>query len=780
MEDFSIDYTSVNSTLKCMTVPLRSNSHGIVGSFFENTHFLTYRLPLLELQIAIILFVSHLLRYFLKPFGISDFISCILTGIVLGPNVLGKFDFMRDVIFPFESQEILDTITNLGYNLYMFLAAVKMEVGMVLKTGSKALSIGITSMAIPFVTSYTYAKIPDLRVLALRLEDIRLMIVVLSICLPVVANLVDHDKLKLANTELGRLALASGLVAEVTGIGIFLIQVFLSTQSLDATMRSLLPILFFVLSLAFIFRPVVNWIIKNMQDGKPLSTTLVYAIMALAIVSQVYFITLQYDTNFGTAPFLIGLALPAGPPLGSALVEKFETFTNGLLMQILIPATFMRADLYLIITRFKSIKKSLVVMVSAFLLKMVSCIIPCLMFKMPLNEAAATAFILSYTGIVHLTRAAISRDNRSYRPEVYSLAVMYILLNAILVPIIIRKLYNPSRRYDGNNTRNVLSLKPRAELKILMCIYGQDTAGSSIKLLDTINPTRESPVGIFAHHLVELGGRYVPLLISHSKHKAISTNTSQKIIYDFNEYEKNNWDSVSVQLFTSLSSFPLMHEDIVNISHEKKISLIILPLHRRWSVHGVIESEEIGWRNVNCSVLEKAPCSVAMFFSRGSLVRQRSRQSFSTNISVCIIFIGGNDDREAITLAKRMLKESGVTLIVVHFLQKNDPDEDDSEDHMYDVLLLDDLRKMAMEDERVHYRPHVVEDGPETIRIVRSMANQYDMFIVGRRYGVSSPQTSGLAIWNELPELGVIGDLFASKDLATRASVLVVQQQKLN
>ena len=41
-----------------------------------------------------------------------------------------------------------------------------------------------------------------------------------------------------------------------------------------------------------------------------------------------------------------------------------------------------------------------------------------------------------------------------------------------------------------------------------------------------------------------------------------------------------------------------------------------------------------------------------------------------------------------------------------------------------------------------------------------------------------SPQTSGLAEWNEFPELGIIVDLFASSDISSRTSVFVVQQQK--
>ncbi|XP_065879490.1 cation/H(+) antiporter 4-like [Euphorbia lathyris] len=776
MEDFALDFPGLNSTLTCLVMPLKSNSHGITGSFTENTYFLAYNLPLLEWQMGIILILTHLIRFFLKPFGISAFVSCILAGIILGPSGIGQYDFTRAVIFPHSSQDTINTITNLGYSMYMFLAAVKMDLGMVHKTGNKPLSIGITSTAIPFLISLICSKVDPKGPVELKLQDTRLAIIILYISLPVVADVIDQ--LKFANTEIGRLALASGLVADVCGIAVFIGQVFLSEKSVEDTMRYLLPILIFLLSLVFIFRPTVDWVIKNKPEGKPLSSCLIYVIMAIAIGSQVFFIAFKYS-NFGLAPFLIGLALPAGAPLGSALVEKFGSFTSGVLMHILIPTAIMRVDFCLIFHNFANIKKAMIIMFSATLVKMASCMVPCLIFKMPINEAAAIAFILNYTGVVHLTRASINRDNGTFKEEVYVLATFYMLLNATILPIIIKKLYNPSRRYECHQTRNVINLNSDSELKILTCIYGQDNAESSIKLLNALHPTKQSTIGIYALHLVELIGRYVPLLISHSKCKSISTSTSQKIIYEFNLYEKTNWNSVSVQLFTSLSSFPLMHEDIINIALDKNTSLIILPLHRRWSVHGDIESEEIGWRNVNCSVLKQAPCSVGIFFSRGSHVRQRSTRSFTSDVSVCMIFFGGNDDREALVLAKRMLNQSEVTLTVVHFLPKYDDHETDEgeDDRMYDIVMLDEIKHMATENKHVKYRSHVVKDGSETVLMIRSIANQFEMFIIGRRYGVSSPQTSGLSEWSELPELGAIGDFFSSKDLSTRASVLVVQQQ---
>ena len=117
-------------------------------------------------------------------------------------------------------------------------------------------------------------------------------------------------------------------------------------------------------------------------------------------------------------------------------------------------------------------------------------------------------------------------------------------------------------------------------------------------------------------------------------------------------------------------------------------------------------------------------------------------------------------------------------LTVVHFVAENTTAK--SGDKLIDSVLLNEIKQRAADSsiECTEYIEHAVKDGPETIRIIRTMAQEYDLFLMGRRYEVMSPQTSGLSDWIEIPELGIIGDFFASKDLETRASVLVVQQQK--
>ncbi|WCJ38359.1 cation/H+ exchanger 9 [Euphorbia peplus] len=318
------------------------------------------------------------------------------AGIILGPNCLGQFDSIREIIFPSDSQEIIYEATNLGFIVYIFLAGVQMELGMVLKSSRKALTIGITTSAVPCIAYFIYnhfQKEEDYR------EKFRIASAAALTSLSVVANIVDQ--LKLANTELGRLALSSGLVSDISSTVIFVIRGVYQEKSWN--MLILIAVLIFILFLVFIFRPVVDRMIRNTPDGKPLSTSLICVIVAFAIVSQLYFLFLQL--NFIVAPFLVGLAVPAGAPLGSALVKKFGTFATAVVMHILIPVGLIKADLHLFISSLPKMTTSLVLLFVTLLVKMTSCLLPCTVLKIPLNQAAAVVFILSYTGIIHLNIA---------------------------------------------------------------------------------------------------------------------------------------------------------------------------------------------------------------------------------------------------------------------------------------------------------------------------------------------------------------------------------------
>jgi hypothetical protein len=79
---------------------------------------------------------------------------------------------------------------------------------------------------------------------------------------------------------------------------------------------------------------------------------------------------------------------------------------------------------------------------------------------------------------------------------------------------------------------------------------------------------------------------------------------------------------------------------------------------------------------------------------------------------------------------------------------------------------------------RVSYKEEIVRHGNDTVRLLGAMCNDFDLIMVGRRHDPDSTQLIGLSEWGEIDQdLGVIGDIMASKDFECKASILVVQQQ---
>ena len=373
----------------------------------------------------------------------------------------------------------------------------------------------------------------------------------------------------------------------------------------------------------------------------------------------------------------------------------------------------------------------------------------------------------------------------------YNLLMYSILAISIIVPLSVKLLYDPSRKYAGYQKRNLMHLKPNSELRVLTCIHKPEDIAAMIDLLDASCPTKENPIGVYVLHLIELIGRASPIFISHQAQKTSlhSVSYSQNVIISFARFENNYWGSVKVSAFTAVSPYKLMHEDICTLALDKLVSLVVLPFHRKWSADGTVELDDSMARALNSSVLERAPCSVAILVNRGFAGRAAAQEAYM--YSVCMIFLGGKDDREALTYAKRISRESSISLTVVHFVAPDEAGEEggggaaageeDEEkwESVMDAEVLKDVRHYALSANRhATYAEEVVRDGSEMAPLVKGMVDEYDLIIAGRSHPAACRQMSGLDLaWTEFPELGVVGDLLASKDIYGKASVLVVQQQ---
>ncbi|KAK9013919.1 hypothetical protein V6N11_005094 [Hibiscus sabdariffa] len=196
---------------------------------------------------------------------------------------------------------------------------------------------------------------------------------------------------------------------------------------------------------------------------------------------------------------------------------------------------------------------------------------------MPFRDSLAVALIMSSKGVVELAYFSTFRDIKYMSTQAFGIFTLGILVNATIIPILVKFLYDPnSRKYAAYQKRNLLHLKPDAKLRILACVHRPEHVSALIDVLDI--PTKTSPNVVFALHLVELAGCDSPVFIAY-QHNDNLVGSSYKHILPFRQYEENNRGLVTVNAFTAISPPKLMHEDVCTMALNKQTSFILLPFH---------------------------------------------------------------------------------------------------------------------------------------------------------------------------------------------------------
>ncbi|KAK7267616.1 hypothetical protein RIF29_20294 [Crotalaria pallida] len=734
---------------------------------------------ILQLQILTIFVITQCFHFVLKHTGIPHFVSSVLAGFVLGPTLkFGEFYEYKKLLFPFGSEDTLQLISAFGYTFYLFLSYVQMDFSRVSRAGKKAWAITISSL-IPIVLGYSYL-LPFGPLLEDRRYDYAETLIIApvfisqSICsFPVIAGLLNE--LHILNSEIGRLALSSSLLLDiagtvVTGIGTAVVQAL----NEDLTFR-LMNVAKFIGLLVFILtigRSLMKWVVRKTPEGRPVRRIYIYIIVLWVLLLGVIENKLRQPLFSGA--IILGLAVPEGPPLGSELVNQLELVSTWLLTPIFLTSCIMKVDLDILsVKQSKLIIDVVLIITLVTLIKIVSCVGICRYSSMPIIDSICISLILSCKGVVDIIGYVVLYEAKIFQDTHIGVMVISGLILATFSKIGVKSLYDPSRKYAGYQKRNISDLKPHAEFRIVACIHEPCHISPIRNVLELLSPTTTNPMVVDVMHLMELVGRSTPIFISH-RDQLISGvsehNFSGEIILTFSLLEHEFAGAATVNPYTAISPFTSMHDDICYLAMDKVASFIILPFHIRWTNDGTIESCDNNIRSLNCKVLEKAPCSIGILVNRGS-------SSFNSSYhKVAIIFIGGADDREALCWAKRSAKESNIRLSMFHLMEKES--DMTNWDTLLDAEVLRDVQGIYGSVENMTYDDITINDASQITSFLNTVVNEFDFIIVGRRIGIKSSITTALLNWTEFSELGVIGDLLASPDLDSGASILVVQQQQ--
>lgn len=214
----------------------------------------------------------------------------------------------------------------------------------------------------------------------------------------------------------------------------------------------------------------------------------------------------------------------------------------------------------------------------------------------------------------------------------------------------------------------------------MACVHGPSNIPSLINLIESTRTLKCSLVKLYAVHLVELTDRSSSILTVHRArrngfpfiNRLQRGESEDRVAAAFEAYAQLT--GVTVRPMTAISSLCSMHEDIYHVAKEKGVTMIILPFHIQWRSGATdgdaVELEYVShkWREVNQRVLDSAPCHVALFVDRREALQEEGSTATVAK-KICMLFLGGPDDRDALELGWRMADNPGVRVTVMRLVR---------------------------------------------------------------------------------------------------------------
>ncbi|OMO68934.1 Cation/H+ exchanger [Corchorus olitorius] len=737
-------------------------------------------MPIFMIQLISSVAISWAIYLTLRPFKQSKFVCNLLAGIILGPSVFGRNKSYMGKMFPPKEMIVLATLSNMATTLFIFVTCIKMNRSMVFKLAKKTWKISLACVAIPFILTLAHIALLQQFLPGIKnRNNFPLQFSIASSLSYFIVITQSLDELNLVNSELGQLSTSITMFNEI--IALFIIAVLGLVVSHDSLpqhlLRSTLPMCGLIVFGIVVIRPILKWIIKTTPKGKPVRGDYVIAIIVCALLMGMTSDALA--GFFSPGVMILGFIIPDGPPLGSTIIQKTELIISEFFLPLFFIYVGYHTDLSTIFD-WKELAFFVAVILAAYIGRLAGCYMLSSSANISKSDAIMLSLILSLQGLVELLQGIRWKHSELVSDQDFSTLVMSIVvLNGIITPII-ETYYKPKIESVDlvesvkHSHRSLGMTSMIGELRIISCIE-EDNVASMVSLLNAMNPRALSPICAYIIHLVPLATQTVPILLPYKNHKRmyIKPNGSDNIMRAFLNYSKNSEGPVQIQPYRMVSPVKYMHEQICRLAEATNTPLLIVPFFKTQQVHNADGTLHGTLRMFNTNIQTYARCTVGILVDRGRPIRV-TITSFS--YSVAVVFIGGADDREALAFAARMSSHRNIAISIFKINLRGNIALGFGKEREIDESFYKEFKAMTAKNECVVRHELEAENIADVMGRLRSLANGFDLVVVGKRQGFNTRLEQELIEWTEYPELGVIGDAIAHPDFCGGTlSILVLR-----
>eukprot|EP00053_Salpingoeca_punica_P023467 m.10201 g.10201 ORF g.10201 m.10201 type:complete len:932 (-) comp5154_c0_seq1:306-3101(-) len=299
------------------------------------THFL--------IQVMVVVGVCAIVARIFAIVRQPSVIAQIVSGILLGPTILGRTDNFTDKLFAPSSMAIFNTIADFGLIWFMFLIGLELNQEMLMNNLKASAIISVTGVTIPFALGVGVAFF--LKSLDYKDDDANMFhfclfngVAMAITAFPVLARVISERNLM--GTQLGILILGSAAIDDLLAwiILSFIIALVRAGSGINA-LYVFVTVAAFFLFMHYIYRRLVNFVCaRGMNDQR------VFVFLLLSTLASSWFTeAVGIHAIFGA--FVFGLIIPRGNRANILIAHKIEDYVVTLLLPLYFVKSGLRTNL---------------------------------------------------------------------------------------------------------------------------------------------------------------------------------------------------------------------------------------------------------------------------------------------------------------------------------------------------------------------------------------------------------------------------------------------------
>ncbi|KAF8484679.1 cation/H+ exchanger, partial [Russula ochroleuca] len=427
---------------------------GIFSGLNPATYNVNDPFVLWVIQSILILCFTQILSLLLGRIRQPRVIAEVISGVLLGPTVMGRIPNFTNTIFPATSIHLLTLTSTIGIVFYLFIVAIELDASVAKRNAKASIVISVSGLAIPLGLGAAIA-VPIYHNFVDPNVNYGYFILFVAVAVgitafPVLCRILTETRL--LDTTVGVLVLSAGIGNDVTGWVLLALTVALVNASTGLTaFYVLLAGVGYTLFLLIPGRWAFRWLARrsgSLEKGEPTAFMMTVTLI-FVLISAFYTDIIGIHPIFGG--FLAGLIIPKDNGFAISVVEKLEDFICLLLLPQYFTISGLKTNLGLLDNGI-TWGYTILIIVVAFLAKFVPCSVSAKVFGFTYRESGAVGALMACKGLVELIVLNVGLQAGILDQRVFSMFVFHALVLTFITTPLTLFFYPLHHRGNGGKT----------------------------------------------------------------------------------------------------------------------------------------------------------------------------------------------------------------------------------------------------------------------------------------------------------------------------------------